>query len=369
MSFLRFASVFVFVAGCALDELAEPVTQEIGAGSCGAIWTCGGNSPEVAHLGLHDLHGRVGGQKTENGFHVTAIERRTCTSPPGPVVCSTKQYDSVSSSLGVLTATGPSGTITGASVKGLVIRLTNATNGVKYVLTIANVGVLVPLWSKSPVFPGSESWQQYDIQWDVERPPGVKMDWKAVCTNPPSDGNPDLLGMNPYHSLVFEDDWIDARSKTVRGKRKETNWINIGCAGHTLAKMVLTGNVSATNTRFGYTASFENMTTVAKMYSADYCGRGKPFTVAGISLGVYSATVAYRPAAYRLEGPWTPKGIACLNVPRVLANPTPLSKATFNAATFEAEIAAECGGTRPPPCPSTDPYATGGTYIVSSNPI
>jgi ADYC domain len=367
MSYLRVASASLLLcaAGCALDPIEESSDIEARAG-CGD-WGCGVNSPEVDHLGVHDFHGRVGGQKNANGFHVTKIERTTCTVPPQPILCTTKQYDRVTSTAGLLTASGPSGSVSGANVKDLLIRLTNANTGAKYVLTVADVGPVVRLWSKSPTFPGVENWPQYLIKWDVERPPGTKMDWKAVCTNPPGDGSTELLGMNRFHTVVFENDEIDARFKVVKGPRVDSDWIDFGCAGHALAKMVLTGNVSPTVTAFGYTASTKDMTAVLKMWAADYTGTGVPFTVAGQPLGIFNLTNGYGPGNFKKEALWTHKGASCLNLPRVLANPTALGAATF--PNLEADIVAANGGTRPPFCADSDPYALSGHFVLSSNKL
>jgi ADYC domain len=369
MSFLRVASVglFVFAAGCALDQVEESAeVQAIAGGPCG-LWSCGTNSPEIDHLGVHDFHGQVGGQKNANGFYVTKIERTTCTTPPGPTVCTTKQYDRVSTTAGLLTASGPNGSLSGANVKGLTIRFANANTGAKYVLSVASVGSVVRLWSKNPTYLGLENWPQYEIKWDVERPPGYAMAWKAVCTNPPGDGSPDLLGMNRFHTVLFENDEIDAPRKLVKGTRPSLNWINLGCAGHALAKMVLTGNVSATITAFGYRASFDDMTAALKLWAADYLGDGTSWTVAGTPLGIYNTKNNYGPGTFKKEALWTHKGAACLNTPRVLASPTPLAVTTFPA--LEADLIAANGGTRPPFCPDADPYALNGRFILSSNKL
>lgn len=355
----------MFAAGCALDEVDDSIDVQAIAGGGGCTFGCGVNSPEINHLGVHDFHARVGGAKNANGFFVTKIERTSCTT--APVVCSTKAYDRIVSISGRLTASGPSGSITGANVKDLVIRLSNANDGGKYVLTIADVGRTVRLWSKNPVFAGFENWPQYEIKWDIERPAGQKMDWKPVCTNPPNDGSPDLLGMNQFHTLVFEDDEIDATYKLMKGPRVGSNWINLGCAGHALAKMVLTGNVTATKTAFGYTASNDDMQAMLKMWAADYTGKGIAFTVAGEPLSPLTSVLTYPAGGFKKEALWTHKGVSCLNTPRVIANPTPLGAATF--PTLEADIVAANGGTRPPFCADADPFAMNGHYVVSSNPL
>ena len=322
-------------------------------------WGCGSNSGEVDHLGLHDIHGKVGGRPNANGFRVTKIQKTSCA-----VFCTTKFYDRVFAVGGELRATGASGTLTGAGIAGLEIFVSNGAN--KYIISVASKGRNVNMWAH---ITGFESWPQYVLEWDVERLPGQKMEWKAVCTHPPTDGSPDLLGMNAFHSVVFENDEIDATRKIVVGLRPEPNWIDIGCAGHAVAKMLLTGNTSAGDAAFGFHSTFNDKTAALKMITGDVCGTGHVFTVAGQPLQWIDAASfnKYMPGfAGKKEALWTHKGATCLNKPRVLANPTALGTLTF--PTLETDIKIDCGGTRPPFCADLDPYSFAGHYYISSNP-
>jgi hypothetical protein len=119
----------------------------------------------------------------------------------------------------------------------------------------------------------------------------------------------------------------------------------------------------------GFHTDFEMKTTTLKMITADYCGTGKPFTVAGQPLGWLDQFAWNKYAvgfAGSKEAEWTAKGVSCLNKPRVIANPTALGSSTF--PTLEDDIRAECGG-RPRNCADDDINLLNGSHIISSNPL
>lgn len=363
MSSLRVASiVLVLGSACAVEESTSAVDQELPVwGGCDD-WGCGMNSPEIDHLGMHDLHGVVGGTPNANGFVVTGIEKRTCGG--SPITCTTTKYDRVYSANGELRASGSSGSLGGGAIVGLVIRVANSAN--KYVITVAEKGRNVKMWAK---ITGTEQWPVYNLKWDVDHGEGQKNEWKGICTRPPLDGNSELLGMNGFHSVVFENDEIDAAAKVVVGTRPEKHWFNIGCAGHAIAKLLLTGNTSAADAKFGFTSSFDDKTAALKMITADYCGKGFPFTVAGQPLAWADRNYWNKyPMGFSgmKEAEWTSSGVSCLNKPRVYANPTALGTATF--PDLALDIKAACGGKLPPPCKDDDAYNHNGAFYLSSNP-
>jgi hypothetical protein len=178
----------------------------------------------------------------------------------------------------------------------------------------------------------------------------------------------DLLGMNSFQSVVFENDHIDAAKKTVK-LRPEKSWWNIGCAGHALAKLHLTGHTSGAQALHGFHTDQKLRQTTLKMITADYCGTGLAFTVAGQPLGWMDKPSwnDYAPGfTGKRESEWTEKGASCINTPRVHANVTPLGAATF--ATLEDSIKEECGWVRPAYCKDADIYNLNGAHIISSNP-
>ena len=358
MSSFRVASIVLVLGGCAVDDSIDDSTTSVeqhipgGALWC-EDWGCGTNSPEIDHLGVHDIHGVVSGLPNANGFKVTKIMNAGL---------SYKYIYSVKSSLVV---TGTPGTLTNTGVSGTTVTIANSSKA--YEIRIGK-RILVPMWAH---ITGGETTPTYLIEWAEVASGGggdQKREWKNICKKPPVDGSPDLLGMNSFQSVVFENDWIDAGKKTVT-LRPEKFWWNIGCAGHALAKLHLTGYTSGAQAMHGFHTDEKLRQTTLNMITANYCGTGFAFTVAGQKLGWMDKpnwndyAVGF---AGKREAEWTPKGASCINTPRIKANPTPLGTATF--LTIEDSIKEECGGYRPPLCSDEDPYTLNAAHIISSNP-
>src|SRR5262249_25624302 len=170
---------------------------------------------------------------------------------------------------------------------------------------------------------------------------------EPLCPHPPTSKD-EALGLNSYDSVIFEGDRVDAAAKTI-GAKIDPRWFNIGCAGHTLAKMALTGHTESA-VKLGFSTSIAQRQTMLKMLSADYCGDGTPFTVSGQPLQ-WADDLGWMHAApdAQLEARWTSTGASCLMKPRVEAHPTKASFVAFHSnAELEARIAAHCR--RPPKC-------------------
>ena len=90
----------------------------------------------------------------------------------------------------------------------------------------------------------------------------------------------DTRAMKKHHALVFEGDRINVRTLTVDSI--EPRWFNIGCAETALAKMHLNGHThpAALYSGLPFVSRLERQTFL-KMITGDYCGHGRPFTVAG----------------------------------------------------------------------------------------
>jgi len=354
MSFLRAASlgVFAFVAACgSLDDTSE-VEQHI-PGGCDD-WGCGMNSPEIDHMGLHELN--VTGVENTNHFYIKVV-----THPSYPL----KKFN-ITVKGATLSARSTDGLVnlTGSKLVGLLIDVRNTVVAGNYFITILEVGS-TPFWAHVT---GGEVTSSYLVKWDNNLGGGgQKYEWKNICTNPPQDGSPDASAMNSFHSVLFEGDRIDAHAKTV-GKPEE-GWFNIGCAGHALAKQHLTGHTEGAAVKYPlFKSDQDDRTANLKMFAADYCGTGKAFTISGQLLNYIDENNWMKyPVGFAgdLEAQWTPHGAACLNEPRILANPTPAGLMFF--PTLKDDIIHECGAF-PTGCGTTDPNAFGGNHVVSANP-
>ncbi len=191
---------------------------------------------------------------------------------------------------------------------------------------------------------------------------------RNLCT-PIGGGRPDLppdeaFGQLSREAIFFEGDRIDTTRMTI-DRVVDSSWFNIGCAGHTLAKLHLTRNTTPSSVAsMGYTHGDRQATL--KMFVADYCGTGKPFTVAGQPLtwrdsqGLMS--FFGRPTTF--EARWTARGAACIGEPRMLY---PFSEeAAGRYPDIMASIARECPLLLQQPC-SHDLYDFGGRTRVSGN--
>ncbi|MGH9885393.1 MAG: ADYC domain-containing protein, partial [bacterium] len=146
--------------------------------------------------------------------------------------------------------------------------------------------------------------------------------------NPPSDPAWDnsltwdeSTVVPPFNAVVFEGDRINATTRTVQ-PTAEDRWFNIGCARHTLSKMRLSRNTLHTTT-----GGWQQVQATLKMLSADYCGTGKPFTVAGTPIvwqqNPPGMTYRFTPAHGSLEARWNENGAMCLDTPRLELHPDP----------------------------------------------
>lgn len=306
-------------------------------------WMCGTNSPVIATYAFHELN--VRGLANAEGFAITKF-RKGATPYQVAVVG------------GQLVGTSPGGaTISGQQLIGAQLVVSRGLTN--YVIKVEALAA-VPYYAKRPGSP-VPSLEAYRLLVSSTSP-GTDTpygDWRNLCARPLVRADLNLPG---DMAVVFEGDRIDPDRKRVYGY--DTSWFNIGCAGHTLAKMYLTGHVAAA-ANDGYVTTRDERQTILKMFSADYCGTGKPFTVAGVKLSWADdhQWMSHALGAIDLEARWTPYGAQCLNVPRLVANPTVAGDAAFPGGVGAA-IAAECGL---PACPNPDPYQIT-THLVSANP-
>ena len=350
----RVSLVLLAVTACVVPEDIPPTTTAEQYAwnddeDC-EVWGCGMNSPEVDNLGLHEL--ALDGSWTPAYWRITKITKE----PDGQTEYSANVYRAQVSA----TPVGGGTTLNGGAVVGLVFHVENR-NGAKYVIRLMGLD-RTTFFAK----PNGTAYltATYLVGWDILRPPGSHYVWKNVCSKPVS-GSPDNLGMNEHQSVLFEHDRIVAATKAVTHLSRQ--YFNIGCAGHALAKLHLTGHTQAAKSITGgvMTTDLAQRTTMLKTLSADYCGTGTAFTVAGEPLEWKTANgwMGYSSPAPTLEARWDASGATCLHETRLDTTTYP---------TLLDDIANECGGSLPPSCAtadqSTDANNLAGKYLVSGNP-
>ncbi len=333
--------------GCALGDELESHTAALG--ECDETsWGCSSNSPEIDHYGFHELN--LNGMPNTSNVAITSI------GGVSQIVRNGISYDLAVKESRILGMKKGQVALSGQALVGAEIRLVLGGQP-DYVIRIEGV--------RDIVFPygAQDRLEAYALSWYG---PGVLPDskrnvCKAVNTatqsskttfaayRPPVDL--EFFGLGKLESVVFEGDRIDAASKTTSDVFDD-RWFNIGCAGHTLAKMhLMRHTLAAAAPQYGVDQRDRQATL--KLLSGDYCGRGRPYTEAGVPLVWQGDLVSYRTTPRVLEARWTEKGATCLDLPRLYARYPDIA----------TRIAQECNLA---PCSSSDPFAFDGALRVSS---
>lgn len=312
---------------------------------------CGTNSCEVEHMGFHDLE-KTGRVDNDAGLHISGFEQNG------------RAYQ-VNVANAQLTGVSPIyGTISGPDLIGAQIFLTHTATLNSYAIRIAAVGTLrMPV----PALPGQiTDVETYELDYSPMSGGQPINEWKNICggkafddLGDPEYGYSETFGQAPKHSILYESDRIDLATMTIDSTPRP-EWFNIGCSGHTLAKLFLTRNASVSQ---GHTGDHAGRQASLKLLVGDYCGTGKPFTVAGQKLAWQGGQMTYFSTPRRLEARWSERGAVCLEQPRMARPTTAEGAALF--PDIEAAIAAECA--RPPLCEPRTPYDFAGALRVSAN--
>lgn len=327
------------------------VTQLIEEDPC-PNFACGQNGPSLNNRDFHELS-EIGLPNRE-GFVVK------------PLVKGAASYS--------LRVTGWE--LSGVDANGNTIsgqQLTNATfeihqdTGKRYRVLITEV-TSMPIYSgpqKGTLIP------QYILKWIDVTPGAPASHYVNLCARPPTGPyRQDTLFQNGESTLIFEGNRYDAATKRVLFG--STSWFNLGCAGHALSKLLLTGHTNVSGS-----ATTSQQQALLKAYTADYCGLGFSFTVAGEPLFPKTANgyVPFMSVPETLEGRWNENGAVCIDEYRLLVSNNPL-KATYfpdlanGTPGVVAKIEQHCPlAKRPPPCNALPGnYSFAGSLVVTANP-
>ena len=313
-------------------------------------WVCGSNSPVIDSLYFHELNTR--GLPNNKGFVVTSLRKGSID----------YQLDVEH---GKLIGRQGASLISGPALVGAEIRLHLGAK--TFAIRITQVG-WVQTFAKIPGSVSVLETYQLDTA-EIFAGGAPPTGWRNLCSQPPSRENPDVLGMNVAHAVLFEGERVDAATKTI-STALDPAWFNIGCTGHALAKMAVNGQTEVAHQLFGFNTSILERQTFLKMVTADYCGTGRTFTISGQPLQWmdwrgYTQYVS-SPASLQIEARWNPNGATCINTPRVIANPSALAQQVLGNSVA-LDILTECGYV-PPACngPVND---LDGKLLMSANPL
>ncbi len=370
MVFRLIAVACLVVGGCGLEQGADPgatgeVEQGIQGNSC-PPWMCGTNSPAISNYGFWELN--LAGLPNSAGMVVDGFYKNGFAYTPrvwaGKLTASRWIYIN---GFWLLT------TLSGQNLVGGYFLIHYAGSGTRITLDIDGVQSVTSWAQPNPAPPSPVTLESYLIDYTFATVdangnyvPGHYP--TNVCSNPPHTdtgaGSSDTLGQNAFSTLLFEGDRIDPFTKTVNAP--DNSWFNLGCAGHTLAKMALTAHTEAAVHANTITTSNNERNAMLKMLVADYCGDGTTWTVTGQPLTWADAQGTMKlippPTGYHLvlESRWNYAGAVCLNVTRVNANNS-VASSMFPSGTqglLECQI---------PSC--SDPsISTIGYHLISATP-
>jgi hypothetical protein len=145
---------------------------------------------------------------------------------------------------------------------------------------------------------------------------------KNVCNGPmgsfPYDGD-ELLGMLPDETLLFTGDRVDS-DQLLMVRDDSNEWLNFGCAGHTLAKLFLTRSTTAS--AWHRIPDERGNQAMLKMLTGDYCGVGRGMTITGTQVRWRNRHLDFAISPSGIEAKWSNEGAVCVSKMRLEANPS-----------------------------------------------
>lgn len=328
------------VSGSCVETTTEPIARAPrgGAGDpCSQEWRCGANSPVIdTDKGFHDLN--LDGLPNDAGMRLHS-----------PALMWNEQgFDLAIEDGRIVGRTEGRTALARDALRGAEIWIDTDTASPAYKISIEQVHT-IPF-----PFPygSTDELEVYVFGWRAASDPTSVGN---LCRNPPrhlSGGSHDtrayaeLLGMDPDDALVFAGDRIYDATKTM-SKDPDPGWFNIGCAGHTVAKLHLTRNTLASETASVPAASHAKRQATLKLLVADYCGTGRSFTVPGQPLEWKGqpgdARDSYFTTPATLEARWNRNGATCVSVPRMVVSTLKSAREYYpSAADVWEEIRSEC---------------------------
>lgn len=304
-------------------------------------WACGQNGPKLNNRYFHEL--AEDGTKNAEGFIAAGLWKNNV------------EYTLRVVGSRIFGTRPGAPTLSGAALTNAFFLVGHESG---YVVRVYIKQVTsVPLWGGPFKDQEVEAYRlMWTAPWDPERSTNL-------CSEPPigKPMGPDQLGLPGEFTVIFENNRYDAVTKRlVPGDR---NWYNLGCAGHVLSKLFLTGHTAVTGS-----ASAAQQQAALKMLTADYCGDGTSFTVGGEPL-YWKTSNGYMPyygTPTTLESRWNEHGPVCLDYPRLKSTKSVLAQQLF--PSIWRAIETRCPAHVPPSCQDPGVIDFGGQLVISGNP-
>lgn len=322
-------SLLVLSAACvdAPDEVTTDTSVQALKPRC-EDWGCGINSPRVDDNFFHELN--FDGLINTEGYYLTGAKK-------GLAIYGLELEGGKLVARVQLGAAGSPTTLRGQDLVGLELKL--YMNGSERLIRVASVrNTTFFIASAGPFMPSVET---YKFTVSVTTSTGLQLT-ANLC---PLEALNTTTGTIPAHyALLFGGERVDGRTKLLSAASSQ--WITIGCEGSALAKMHLYGHTATANTVAGFRNTLAERQTFLRAMTADYCGTGKVFTVAGQPLEFWSDDGSIVPTpgvSTTLEARWAPTGAVCLHEPRLAANPPPGELHDLGVPTdVAADVARTC---------------------------
>jgi hypothetical protein len=331
-------------------------------------WECGGNSPVIDAAKFYKLW--ENGKPNPEGFRIAGITYANSDTA--------YSIDVVDAELLIRYKRTGAIIARGYNVAGAEIRI-QGPNNTPYVLTVEAVSKHEFSARPYTYFGSPPMTWTYRLSWldpTAEVPPGTHPVTYPVCGE-----NPDGEGMPNLWAVLVDDENISKEKLRVysvdTSDPAQAGSFLIGCAGHAIAKQHLTGHTKAASHYLLWTTTINQRTANLKMITGDYCGNGKPFTVAGEKIkwqdewGYYNTVndSSVIPMQRVLEARWDENGATCLNTPRVNYKPNDTALALYPPPTgVTNDMAAWCTGSFPVPPPCSGTYNDmQGAHVISVN--
>lgn len=275
-------SVLLLGSACDVSEIGDDLgAVELRPFSCSVCGSGFGNSPEVNGNTLQSFS--LDGTFNEDGLRFIGAEFPGKSRFPVTVDPFTEQWVGADPQTGVVNYVGSD--MLGA-------RLILETDDQEVSLEIVEIDTAVPSWSNSGE---------------------VVTAYRALYKGPQGQ----MLSVCP--SLALDEQWFvliagETYDPTTHQVQPSPSWVTLACAGQAAAKMKLLGYHAAGSRQ----SSVDERQATLRMITADYCGTGQSFTVAGTHVAWRDRTLTVDPQfdEISLEAMWGPNGAICLTKPR-----------------------------------------------------
>jgi hypothetical protein len=346
---MRITSLVVLVlVGCAVDEVDTSSTEQEQQ-ACPPFFCS--NSDEVGHNGILDVNLR--GLTNAQGYKLRSLNNKAQIYKNGLA------YELRFSNGRIWGYRSLSSMLRGSALIGAEIMLQRDRSS-SFSVVIDNVRTIRYAFGDA-----SESLEAYRMLWRI---PGEPVNRKLNLCNAPSwsgeerDPQERLMGLLPEEAVWFAGDRIDPVLKTL-SQTADYDWLNLGCAGTSLAKLHLTRNTIISQQSPMEESSWKARQATFKLLTADYCGTGKAFTFSGVPLVWQGGSVErYLQEPRDLEARWNENGAQCLNKARLADDPE--ANLYFGGDLVQA-IHDECATL--PVCTNLDPWDFDGAPRMSGN--